>query len=289
MFFRGGFEYEYDDAEEYDSSDYIDDEDQIPREYFNTFFQFDPAEESPYYFNENNPKIPRHLRFSPQVSVHDSIIVDWSKWKLPYDIIQYKLRAIDLGTRIECTLYKGKKTKVAVSGLEKNQKYYFIVTGVISETEKINSLESRSITIPGSKKNRNSKSNRTEESKPSTSHPKKDQKKKDKPPQGQKTKPPQEQKTNRRPSKRKENNPKPQSSQNEEPELSPQSKPEPPPKSDISFEPQPKLDTSSESSTTAPPPNPSKSKPKNTPSICKFYLQGKCRHGKSCKLLHQKE
>jgi len=247
MFFNGGFAFEGDD--EYDSDQFYIVDDEIPQQFF-TSFQYDDFDDEEY-------EIPFHLRFSPQVHIQDSIIVEWSKWKLPYNVMQYKLKAVNLQSRIECTLYKGKKTKVSISGLELKEKYYFIVTAVISETEKISTLESKTIQIPSAKKKQNkTPTNRNKEPKPIN-------------PQSENLFKSKENKNHTQPNHSK-NDPKKKNSKN-----GPEKKPNgTTPQNDYSM---PELKESSK-------PTDNQSAP---PKICSFFKQGTCRKGKACKFLHQ--
>jgi len=227
-------------------------------DYFSPYHDDDDDEDEDYddFSDPEYSQIPPHLRFSPQVKIQDRIIVDWSKWNLPYDVMQYKLKSINMKTRIECTLYKGTKTKVAISELDIKEKFYFLVTAVISETEKISSLESKPLQIPSTNnKHRNPpKSNEHKQRVPHSENPNKH-------------------KENRSSS----SNTKNLHSQKNDPKKSKNSSEKR--ANGTTTQPSPDL-----KETSSKPTDPKKS---SSTKVCSYFKQGNCRNGTACKFLHQ--
>jgi curved DNA-binding protein CbpA len=302
MFFGGGFAYEVDDDDDYyyDSDDYDSDNQFGPDQYFNGYFQYDEADESPFFFIPNQPKVPVHLRYYPNVHIGDKIMVDWSKWKLPFSpILNYKLKAINADSRIEYSLYKGKKTKVNVTGLEPKEKYYFIVTASLDESEKISSLPSKTIFIPDTKKQKNKHNNKstnnkqknTEDSKPNQGNTNTGNKKKD---NGSKNKSNQPQ-TNGSKTQRGKNQSKstPTESHNvqKNDDVDTSQPVETTPSTEQETEPteqqQPEPNTRQRTSKTRKQQPPQQQQQQKSSNICRFYQQGKCRKGNACPFIHQ--
>jgi len=318
MFFGGGgFGFEEDDSGGGGDGDgffYVN-QNGIPS-FFNPYPPYDNDDDDDSY---DSTPIPPHLRFSPIVNIKDTIIVEWSKWNLPYDVVQYKLRAINLKTHIESTIYRGNKTKVGVSGLESKEKYCFIVTAVLSETEKISTLESRPITIPGAKKQKKKTAHKNEPPKQSA------QQKKSK--ESENTQPKPQPKGPEKPKTSKRNPPAnpftgPHFDDPDMPDLettkqstNKQSQTQSS-KSTQQFQPQneddiPDLEEVPKSTNSNTPREPQKAQNPNNPKkaqgtkpsdkpetsegsqrhpqtkVCNFYRQGKCRKGNACKFLHE--